>query len=121
MMVSGSGVRQVPCFLLGGFGGLRRAVLEAKAVVSAFKNVAAVGEPIEHAVILASPNTVGPLAEAPKLRLVVMMTLEPQGARTDLRHSLQLRQALKALRWRTPYQAFCNDRRATGRAACSSI
>src|SRR5271170_2499678 len=34
MMVSGSGVRQVPRFLLCGFGGFRRAVLETEAVVS---------------------------------------------------------------------------------------
>src|SRR5271155_4536624 len=47
MMVSGSGVRQVPRFLLCGFGGCRRAVLEAEAVVSGFENVAAVGKTIE--------------------------------------------------------------------------
>ena len=47
MMVSGSGVRQVPRFLLCGFGGFRRAVLEAEAVVSGFENVAAVGEAVE--------------------------------------------------------------------------
>src|SRR5271154_4490330 len=65
MMVSGSGVRQVPCFLLGGFGGLRRAVLEAKAVVSGFKNVAAVGEPIEQrGRHLGVAEHGGPLAEA---------------------------------------------------------
>ena len=40
MMVSGSSVRQVPRFLLGGFGGIRGAVLEAEAVVSGFENVA---------------------------------------------------------------------------------
>ena len=45
MMVSGSGVRQV--FLLCGFGGFRRAVLEAEAVVSGFEDVAAVGEAVE--------------------------------------------------------------------------
>ena len=47
MMVSRSGVRQAPRFLLGGFGGFRRAVLEAEAVVSGFENVAAVSEAIE--------------------------------------------------------------------------
>ena len=47
MMVSGSGVRQVPWFLLCGFGGFRRAVLEAEAVVSGFEDVAAVGEAVE--------------------------------------------------------------------------
>src|SRR5271168_3347134 len=47
MMVSGSGVRQVPRFLLCGFGGFRRAVLETEAVVSSFENVAAVGETVE--------------------------------------------------------------------------
>ena len=70
MMVSGSSVRQVPRFLLGGFGGIRGAVLE---VVSGFENVAVVGEPIEerrrH---LRIADTV---AHSPKLRLVVMMTL----------------------------------------------
>jgi hypothetical protein len=47
MMVSGSGVRQVRRSLLGGFGGLGCAVLEAEAVVSGFENVAAVGEAIQ--------------------------------------------------------------------------
>src|ERR1700734_1173087 len=47
MMVSGSGVRQVPRFVLCGFGVFRRAVLEAEAVVSGFENMAAVGETIE--------------------------------------------------------------------------
>src|SRR5271156_306401 len=47
MMVSGSSVRQVPRFLLGWFGGIRGAVLEAEAVVSGFENVAAVSEAIE--------------------------------------------------------------------------
>ena len=47
MMVSGSGVRQVSRFLLGGFSGLRRAVFEAEAVVSGFEDVAAVGETVE--------------------------------------------------------------------------
>jgi superfamily I DNA/RNA helicase len=47
MMVSGSGVRQVPRFLLCGFGGIRRAVFEAEAVVSGFEDVAAVGKTIE--------------------------------------------------------------------------
>src|SRR5580704_16754658 len=47
MMVSGSGVRQVPRFLLGGFGGFRRAVLEAEAVVSGFEDMTAVSETIE--------------------------------------------------------------------------
>jgi hypothetical protein len=47
MMILGSGVRQVPRFLLCGFGGFRRAVLEAEAVVSSFENVTAVGKTIE--------------------------------------------------------------------------
>ena len=47
MMVLGSGVRQVAGFLLCGFGGFRRAVLEAEAVVSGFEGVATVGETIE--------------------------------------------------------------------------
>ena len=47
MMVCGSGVRQVPRFLLGGVGGLCRAVFEAEAVVSGFENVASVGETVE--------------------------------------------------------------------------
>jgi hypothetical protein len=47
MMVLGSGVRQVSRFLLCGFGGFRRAVLESEAVVSGFENVAAVGETVE--------------------------------------------------------------------------
>src|SRR5271157_5354806 len=47
MMVSGSGVRQVPRFFLCGFGGFRQAVLETEAVVSGFENVAAVGETVE--------------------------------------------------------------------------
>src|SRR3984957_12210031 len=47
MMVSGSGVREVPRFLLCGFGGIRRAVFEAEAVVSCFEDVAAVGKTIE--------------------------------------------------------------------------
>jgi hypothetical protein len=42
MMVSGSGVRQVPRFLLCGFGGFRRAVFEAEAVVSGFEDVTSV-------------------------------------------------------------------------------
>ena len=46
-MVSGSGVRQVARFLLCGFGGFCRAVLETEAVVSGFKNVTAMGEPVE--------------------------------------------------------------------------
>src|SRR3984957_17537565 len=64
-MVSGSGVRQVPRFLLSGFGSLGCAVLEAEAVVSGFENVAAVGEAIEqrrrH---LRVAEHGGPLAEA---------------------------------------------------------
>jgi hypothetical protein len=44
MMVSGSGVRQVSRFLLCGFGCVRRAVLEAEAVVSGFEDVATVGK-----------------------------------------------------------------------------
>jgi len=47
MMGLGSGVRQVPRFVLGGFGSFRRAVLEAEAVVSGFDDVATVGETIE--------------------------------------------------------------------------
>src|ERR1700690_1198284 len=47
MMVWGSGVRQVSRFLLGGFGGLCRAVFEAEAVVSGFEDVAAMGEAVE--------------------------------------------------------------------------
>src|ERR1700729_4048087 len=47
MMVSGSGVRQVSRFLLGGFGRLRRAVFEAEAVVAGFEDVAAMGETVE--------------------------------------------------------------------------
>ena len=47
MMVWGSGVRQVSRFLLGRFGGFRRAVFEAEAVVAGFKDVAAVGETVE--------------------------------------------------------------------------
>jgi hypothetical protein len=72
MMVSGSEVRQVSRFLLGRFGGFRRAVLEAEAVVSGFEDVAAVGETVEqrrrH---LRVAEHGGPL----KLRFVVMMTL----------------------------------------------
>jgi hypothetical protein len=44
MMVSGSGVRQVPRFLLCGFGGFGRAVFEAEAVVSGFEDMTAVGD-----------------------------------------------------------------------------
>jgi hypothetical protein len=47
MMVSSSGVRQVSRFLLCGFGGVRRAVFEAEAVIPGFKNVAAVGKTIK--------------------------------------------------------------------------
>src|ERR1700677_2842086 len=47
MMVSGSEVRQVSGFLLGGFGRFRRAVFEAEAVVPGFENVAAVGKAVE--------------------------------------------------------------------------
>ena len=47
MMVSGSDVRQVPTFLLYGFGGIGRAVFDAEAIVSGFENVAAVGEAIQ--------------------------------------------------------------------------
>jgi hypothetical protein len=47
MMVSGSGVRQVPRFLLSGFGGFGRAVFEAEAVVSGFEDMTAVGETVE--------------------------------------------------------------------------
>jgi hypothetical protein len=47
MMVSGSGVREVSCFLLRGFGGLCGTVLEAEAVVPSFKNVTAMGETVE--------------------------------------------------------------------------
>src|SRR5277367_4387634 len=65
MMVSGSGVRQVPRFLLCGFGGVRRAVLETEAVVSGFENVAAVGETVEQrGRHLGVAEHGGPLAEA---------------------------------------------------------
>src|SRR5271156_5341130 len=65
MMVSGSGVRQVPGFLLCGFGGFRRAVLEAEAGVSGFENVAAVSETIEQrGRHLGVAEHAGPLAEA---------------------------------------------------------
>src|SRR3974390_3648605 len=46
-MVSGSGVRQVPRFLLGEVSGFRRAFLEAEAVISGFEDMTAVGETIE--------------------------------------------------------------------------
>ena len=46
-MVVGSGVRQVPMLLLVRFGGLRRAVLEAEAVVAGLEDMAAVREAIE--------------------------------------------------------------------------
>ena len=46
-MVWGSGVRQVPGFLLGGLGGFRRAIFEAEAVVAGFEDVAAMGETVE--------------------------------------------------------------------------
>src|SRR5271165_5141248 len=65
MMVSGSGVRQVPGLLLCGFGGFRRAVLEAEAVVSGFEDVAVVSEAVEqrrrH---LGVAEDSGPFAEA---------------------------------------------------------
>src|SRR5277367_4689425 len=65
MMVSGSGVRQVPRFLLCGFGGIRRAVFEAAAVVSCFEDVAAVGKTIEQrGRHLRVAEHGGPLAEA---------------------------------------------------------
>src|SRR5271170_126432 len=65
MMVSGSGVRQVPGFLLCGFGGFRRAVLETEAVVSGFENVAAVSETVEQrGRHLRVAEHGGPLAEA---------------------------------------------------------
>src|ERR1700677_235692 len=65
MMVSGSGVRQVPRFLLCGFGGIRRAVFEAEAVVSCFEDVAAVGKTIEQrGRHLRVAEHGGPLAEA---------------------------------------------------------
>ena len=65
MMVSGSGVRQVSRFLLCGFGGFRRAVLEAEAVVSGFENVATVSETIEQrGRHLGVAEHGGPLAEA---------------------------------------------------------
>src|SRR3977135_3758882 len=65
MMVWGSGVRQVSRFLLGGFSGFRRAVLEAEAVVSGFENVAAGGETVEQSrrhLRVAEPQ--GPFAKA---------------------------------------------------------
>src|ERR1700722_7299592 len=65
MMVSGSGVRQVPRFLLCGFGGIRRAGLEAEGVVSCFEDVAAVGKTIEQrGRHLRVAEHGGPLAEA---------------------------------------------------------
>src|ERR1700678_863213 len=65
MMVSGSGVRQVPRFLFCGFGGIRRAVFEAEAVVSGFEDVAAVGKTIEQrGRHLGVAEHGGPLAEA---------------------------------------------------------
>src|SRR6202453_2540813 len=65
MMVSGSVVRQVPRFLLCGFGGIRRAVFEAEAVVSGFEDVAAVGKTIEQrGRHLGVAEHGGPLAEA---------------------------------------------------------
>src|ERR1700693_4899193 len=65
MMVLGSGVRQVSRFLLCGFGGFRRAVLEAETVVSGFENVAAVSETIEESRChLRVAEHGGPLAEA---------------------------------------------------------
>src|ERR1700677_5217534 len=65
MMVSGSGVRQVPRFLLCGFGGIRGAVFEAEAVVSGFEDVAAVGKTIEQrGRHLRVAEHGGPLAEA---------------------------------------------------------
>src|SRR5271163_663532 len=65
MMVSGSGFRQVPRFLLCGFGGIRRAVFEAEAVVSGFEDVAAVGKTIEQrGRHLRVAEHGGPLAEA---------------------------------------------------------
>src|SRR5271170_1264651 len=65
MMVSGSGVRQVARFLLCGFGGVRRAVFEAEAVVSGFEDVAAVGKTIkQRGRHLGVAEHGGPLAEA---------------------------------------------------------
>src|ERR1700735_5356208 len=65
MMVLWSGVRQVPRFLLCGFGGIRRAVFEAEAVVSCFEDVAAVGKTIEQrGRHLRVAEHGGPLAEA---------------------------------------------------------
>src|SRR5271168_4047036 len=65
MMVSGSGVRQVRRFLLSGFGGVRRTVLETEAVVSGFENVAAMGETVEQrGRHLGVAEHGGPLAEA---------------------------------------------------------
>ena len=65
MMVSRSGVRQVSRFLLCGFGGFRRAVLEAEAVVSGFEDVTAVSEAIEERRChLGVAEHRGPLAEA---------------------------------------------------------
>ena len=59
--ISGQG----PAFLLCGFGVVRRAVLEAEAVISGFENVAMMGEPIEqrrgH---LGIAEDAGPFAEA---------------------------------------------------------
>ena len=47
MMVSGSGVRQVPRFLLAGLAALAELFFEAEAVVFGFEDVASVGETIE--------------------------------------------------------------------------
>jgi hypothetical protein len=47
MMVLWSGVRQVPRFLLCGFGGFDRAVFEAEVVVSGFEDMTSVGETVE--------------------------------------------------------------------------
>src|ERR1700676_4525042 len=65
MMVLKSGVRQVPRFLLFGFGSFRRAILETEAVVSGFENVAAVSETVEQrGRHLGVAEHGGPLAEA---------------------------------------------------------
>jgi len=58
-------LRQVSCFLLRGFGGFRRAVLESEAVVSGFEDVAAAGKTIEErGRHLRVAEHGGPLAEA---------------------------------------------------------
>ena len=59
------GLGQVPAFLLFAFGLMRRAVLEAEAVISGFEDVAMMGEPVEQrGGHLRVAEDAGPLAEA---------------------------------------------------------